>query len=142
MNTGLWNMDSGLAAAWRPGMTGLDLNRKRVAAAAGGGGVRVLDLERGAHQILDEVDLGAVQEIERHVIDDDLNPVALEDEIIGVSLLVEGESVLKTGTAAARDRNAQEGAFGLLLLLQRGNAARRALGDDNRALAGDLRRDL
>src|ERR1044071_791594 len=94
-------------------------DRKRIAAAAGRGGVRVADLERGAHQILDEVHLGAVQEIERYIVDDDRDAIMLEDEIVRVALIVEAEAVLEPGAAAARHRDAQEGAAGFFLLLQR-----------------------
>jgi len=56
-------------------------DREGVAAAAGRGGVRVLDLEGGAHHVLDEIDLGAVEKVERGVVDDDLHPIALKDDI-------------------------------------------------------------
>src|ERR687885_394073 len=95
------------------------LNRKRIAAAAGRGGVRVADLERGAHQILDEVDLGAVQEVERHIVDDDRDPAALEYVVVRVLRIVEAKPVLKPGTAAARHCDAQKGVRRLFLLFQR-----------------------
>jgi len=78
-----------------------DRDREGIAAAAGRGGVRVFDLERGAHQILDEIDFGAVEQVERHIVDDDRDTVALEDEIVRVSLIVKAQPVLKPGAAAA-----------------------------------------
>src|SRR5258708_8586184 len=84
-------------------------DREGVAAAAGRGGVRVLDLEGGAHHVLDEIDLGAVKEIERGIVDDDLHPVALEDDVAVLARVVEGKAVLEAGAAAARYRHAQEG---------------------------------
>src|SRR5205823_9619601 len=72
-----------------------DSDRERIAAAAGRSRVRVLDLERGAHQILDKIYLGAVQEVERDVVDNDRDVVAREDEIVRVSLVVKAQPVLK-----------------------------------------------
>src|SRR5713101_6364407 len=84
------------------------LDRKRIAAAAGRGRVRVADLERGTHQILDEIDLGAVQQIERGIVDNDRDAAPLEPEIIRVALIVKAQPVLKSGAAAARHRDAQK----------------------------------
>src|SRR5213078_1190973 len=67
------------------------LDRKGIAAAAGGGGVRVLDLEGGAHQILDEIDLGPVQQVERHVVDDDRDPAMFEHDVVWAGLLVKAQ---------------------------------------------------
>ena len=44
-------------------------DRKRHAAAAGRGGIRVAHLEEGAGEILDEIELGAAEQIERGLID-------------------------------------------------------------------------
>src|SRR5580704_1567949 len=103
-------------------------DREGVAAAARRGGVRVTDLERGAHQILDEIDLGAIQQIERNVVDDDGDPVALEHPIVGVRLVIEAQSVLEARAAAARDRDAQIGGADLLLFAQKDYAFRGAFG--------------
>src|SRR5260221_3756836 len=111
-------------------------DREGVAAAAGRGGVRVLDLEGGAHHVLDEIDLGAVEEVERGVVDDDLHAVALEHDIAVLARVVEAEAVLEAGAAAAGHGDAQEGAGGIFLGLEKGNAPRRALADANAALDG------
>src|SRR5262245_6397365 len=76
-------------------------DREGAAAAAGGLGVGVLHLERGAHQILDKIDLRARQQIERGVVDHDLDPIALEQVIIGLDGVVECESILEARAAAA-----------------------------------------
>src|SRR5262249_33413889 len=94
-------------------------DRERVAAAAGRGGVRVLDLERGAHHVLDEVDLGAGEEVERDLVNDDLDAVAREDDIALLPRVVEAEAVLEAGAAAARDGDAQERALAALPPLPR-----------------------
>ncbi len=55
-----------------PGGSGPD--RETDPAAAGGDRVRVLDLERLAHQVVDEVELGALQHFERDRVDDAPSP--------------------------------------------------------------------
>src|SRR5690349_7141974 len=52
---------------------------ERVAAAAGGGGVRVLDRKAAAYQVFLVVDLGPFQVPHAHGVDDDLDAVLLED---------------------------------------------------------------
>jgi hypothetical protein len=52
------------------------LNREAHPAAAGGDRIRVLDPERLAHQVVDEIELGAFQHFERHRIDQHGRPVA------------------------------------------------------------------
>src|SRR5579864_6283107 len=106
---------------------GRSADRERVAAAARGSSVRILDLERGTHEVLDEVDFRALHQLERDGIDHQAHAVALEDEIIRLSRLVEAEAVLESGAAAAGDREAQEGVRPILLLLQLSDAPRRAL---------------
>src|SRR5579883_906738 len=64
----------------RPGRS---TDRERVAAAAGGGSVRILHLKRRAHEVLDEVDFRALHQLERDRIDHQAHAIALEDEIIG-----------------------------------------------------------
>src|SRR5262245_38579743 len=96
-------------------------DRERAAAAAGGLGVRVLDLERGADQIFDEIDLGAGQEVERGVVDDDLHPVALEQVVVGLHRVVEREAVLEARAAAARDAEAEHQSGVAFLLDQAGD---------------------
>src|SRR5205814_4487356 len=94
------------------------LYREGIAAAAGRGGIGIADLERGAHQILDKIALGAVQQVERDLVDHDPDAAMLKDDVVGICLIVESHPVLKTGTAAARHRDPQKSAFlGLLLRL-------------------------
>ena len=45
--------------------------------------LRVVELELGADQIVDEVDLRAMHEAERHGIDHDARAVALDQEVVG-----------------------------------------------------------
>src|SRR5204863_9805661 len=114
------------------------LNRKGVAAAAGRGGVWVLDLKRGAHQILDKIDLGPVQQFERHVIDNHPDAAVLEHDIVGTGLLVKAQPVLKARAAAARHRNAKKGPLSSLLRLEGGDPPCRAVGNRDPALAGNV----
>jgi hypothetical protein len=58
-------------------------------------------LKRGAHEILDEIDFGAVQQAERHIVDNDGDTVSLEHKIIRVPLLVESKAVLEPRASAA-----------------------------------------
>src|SRR6185436_5390221 len=88
---------------------------ERVAAAAGGGGVRVLDRKAAAHQVFLVVDLGAFQIPHAHGVDDDLDAVLLED-LVAVRDLVEDHSVLEAGAAAALDIN-PEAALGQVRFL-------------------------
>src|SRR4029450_11124264 len=103
---------------------------ERVAAAAGGGGVRVLDREAAAHQVFLVVDLGAFQVPHAHGIDDDLDPVLLED-FVAVRDLVEDHPVLEPGTATALDINPEAalGQVGLFLLQYRLDLFRRSGSD-------------
>src|SRR5829696_5280024 len=64
------------------------------AAAACGDDVRVVDLEPGALQAFDVVDLRAEDELHAHLVDDDGDPVDLEDVIVVLGF-VEGEGVLE-----------------------------------------------
>src|SRR5579884_2415774 len=106
-------------------------DRKGIAAAAGRGRVRVADLERRPHQILDEIDFGAVEQTERNLVDDDDNPVFFEQHVVLVTLRVEREAVLEPGAAAARDGDAQKDVRVPLLFLQYGDATRGVAGQDD-----------
>ena len=112
-------------------------DRKGVAAAAGRGGVRILDLEIGAHQILDEVDLGAGHEVERYRIDHHLDAVPREGDVVLPARVVEAEPVLESRTAAARDGEAQERLRRPVLGLKKSDAPRGAVADDDAALGAD-----
>ena len=59
------------------------LNRKAHPTAAGRHRVRVLDPERLAHEIIDEIELGALQHFERHGVDQDGRAVARHGDEIG-----------------------------------------------------------
>jgi hypothetical protein len=96
-----------------------------------------VDLERSPHQILDEVDLGTVQQAERDIIDDDGDAVSLEHKIIRVPLVVEGEAVLEPRASAAGDGDPQECIFCLFLIPQNRNATRGILGQNDLAV-GDI----
>src|SRR6185369_8783917 len=52
------------------------------AAAAGGGGLRIVDPEGGADEVVDEVDLGAGHVVERHRIDQNGGAAALDHDVI------------------------------------------------------------
>ena len=72
------------------------LKRKARAAAAGRLGLRIVDLERGADQVLDEIDLGACEVLQRHRIDQHGDAVA-DDGLIVVGLGVfDVELVIET----------------------------------------------
>ena len=58
-------------------------NREAGAAAAGSGGLRIVDAERGADQVVDEVDLGAGQIVERDRVDQDAGAGPLDHDVIG-----------------------------------------------------------
>ena len=87
------------------------LDRKADPAAAGGDRVRVLDLERLAHQVVDEVELGPLQHLERDRVDDHGRPVAGGDEIVVRAGFVDVERILEARAAAALDRNPQRRAL-------------------------------
>src|SRR5690242_5597781 len=68
------------------------LETDRMAAAAGPGGVGVLDDEPRALQVLDVIDPGAVQVLGALGVDKDLH-VARAVDLVAFALLVEGETV-------------------------------------------------
>src|SRR5581483_9265022 len=83
------------------------------------------------HEVLDEVDLAAVDELERGRVDHECHAVALEDRVVLVALVVEAEPVLETRAAAAGDRKAQKRLWHVLLHLELGDPFGRALGQRN-----------
>jgi hypothetical protein len=93
-----------VAAEW------VRLQRTTGSAAAGGGRLRVLHLEGGADQVVDEVDLGTGHIIHRHTIDQHHGAVACDYDVVVAAGALDIELVLKAGTAAAFDRHAQHGA--------------------------------
>src|SRR6478735_2886493 len=84
------------------------LDREAGAAAARGGDVRVVDLELGADQLVDEVDLGAANEAERDRIDHYLGPVALDHNVVRRRVLHQVEAVLEARAATALDADAHQ----------------------------------
>src|SRR6478609_2628728 len=80
---------------------------ERVAAAAGGDGVRVLDLEPGLLDRLEVVDLRAHQIRGAEGVDDDGDALALERVVALLGTAVEAEAVLESRAPAALDRDAQ-----------------------------------
>jgi tetratricopeptide (TPR) repeat protein len=82
------------------------IDREARAAAAGRLRVGVADGEVAAHEILFEVELGIGEELERGLVDDDLDAVLLEDAVVGIDRAVEVELVLEARAAAARDGDA------------------------------------
>src|SRR5437879_2760490 len=111
-------------------------DREGLAAAAGGAGVGVADLERRAHEVLDEVDLGTLHQLERGRVDDEPHALALEQRILLLALIVEAEAILESRAAAAGNGEAQIRRRHVLLHLQLGNALRRILGEDNAPFDG------
>jgi hypothetical protein len=99
------------------------LDREAGAAAAGGGGVGVLDLEGGADQLVGEVDLGASHVGQRDGINQDGGAVALDDDVVGLACRDQIESILETRSAAAVHADTEERVGGI-----RGGDFRNALG--------------
>src|SRR5262245_25947710 len=83
-------------------------------AAAGGDDVRVVDLEPGALEAFDVVDLGAEDELHADLVDDDGDPVDLEDVVVVLGA-VEGERVLEAGASTAANGDPEGLALGLVL---------------------------
>src|SRR3546814_9467164 len=79
------------------------------------------DLEGRAAEILDEIDLRAVQQFQRGLVDHRGDAVAHEGAVVGIHGVVEGEAVLEAGAAAAGDRDAQHQAGVAVLLDQPGD---------------------
>jgi sugar O-acyltransferase (sialic acid O-acetyltransferase NeuD family) len=81
---------------------GRRLGRKRGAAAAGGGRVRVLDDELRALQALAVIDFRAREVLVAHRVDQQLHAVLLHHRVVLVLHLVEGEAVLKARSSRRR----------------------------------------
>src|SRR5438552_13082575 len=80
---------------------------ERVAAAARGDRIRVLDLEPGLLDRLEIVDPGAEEIRSAEGIDDDLHALALELMVALLGAAVEAEAILETGAPAALDGDAE-----------------------------------
>ena len=81
--------------------TGLESEAR--AAAAGGGGLRIVDLERRADEVVDEIDLGAGHVVERDRIDQHGRAALLDHDVVVGPAALGVEFVLETGTASASD---------------------------------------
>ena len=91
------------------------LQREAGAAAAGSFRLRIFHLERGADQVVDEVDLRAGHVVHRHRIDQHHRAVTADDEIVGRLRTLHVELVLKARAATAFDADAQHGSGRLTL---------------------------
>src|SRR6185436_4823750 len=103
------------------------LKREARSAAAGGLGLRVVDLERGADQVVDEVDLGAGEVLKRHRIDQHGDAVANDGDVVLGLVALDVELVLESRAAAAQHAESQHGAR-RLGLQDLADLARRAVG--------------
>src|SRR3954452_7571318 len=88
-------------------------DRKAGPAAARRGGIRIDHPERGADQVVDEIDLGARQERHRGGIDQHYGALARNHQIILGLRALDVELVLEAGAAATLDTDAQHGAVAL-----------------------------
>ena len=99
--------------AIRAGRVALD--RERGSAAAGAGGVRVLDHKARADQFFGIVDHGIGKEGQRYGIDQNALCALFQHQII-VACIIQPDVILKAGTTAAFDSHAQRpciaGGFG------------------------------
>src|SRR5438128_2194357 len=89
-----------------------------MAAAAGGGGVRVLDLEAGAHHRIDIIHVGTLDVRQAGRIDEDLEAVKVVDLIVLRRLLIERHAVAQARAAAAGHVDAQSMSLAALSLDQ------------------------
>src|SRR4051794_509031 len=106
------------------------LDLEAVAAATRRGDVRVVDLEAGLLQALEEVDRRALEVRRAERVDDDSDPVKLELVVAGLSAAVEAERVLEAAAAAALDGDAEHlGLAGRLFRHQRRDLLRGARGE-------------
>src|SRR5437870_2923094 len=85
-------------------------DRKAGPAAARRRGIRVDHAERGADQVVDEIDLRAREERHRGWIDQHHRALARDHQIVLSLGVVDVELVLEAGAAAALDGDAQHGA--------------------------------
>src|SRR6266550_6238133 len=134
---------AGTAAADGTFGLGAFFDLERVAAPAGGAGIRVVDREPGRLDGVDVVDLGALEVRRAERIDDHLDAVHLELEVAVGGAAVEAEPVLETRAAAALNGDAQD-ADVLLLGDQLLDLDSRSLGDGHQGQDSflELHRDL
>ena len=114
----------------RAGLAVLDL--ERVAAATGGGDVRVVDLEPGLLQAVEEVDAGTLEIRRAERVDDDPDAVCLELVVALLGTAIEAERVLEARAAPALDGDAKNvGVAGRLVGLELLDLRGSALGQRN-----------
>src|SRR5262249_42976778 len=103
-----------------------------VAATARRADVRIVDLEPGLLEALEEVDRRALEIRRAERVDDDAAAVELELVVAGRRAAVEAEGVLEAAAAAALDRDAEHLRLaGRLLRHQRGDLRRGAGGESD-----------
>ena len=84
---------------------------ERGTAAAGRDHVRVVDLEAGALETVDEVDHRALDVGQARAVDQQADALVLEDGV-AVALLVERECILEAGAAATAHPDPESGGVG------------------------------
>src|SRR5208283_3942020 len=109
---------------------GKDSDRETGPAAAGGDGVGVFELEGRAHEVVDEIEARALDEIQRERVDSQPRLLVAEYQVAVLGGGGDVEVVLEAGTTAAIDRNAQHRAWGFVAQDFR-DAAQGALGSFN-----------
>src|SRR5258706_6946490 len=96
-----WSVGAG------PGGARLVRGPETGAAATGRDGIRVVDREAGAHQGVDVVDLGPLQQGDALAIDVDPHAVRVEDVVLARWRVLEHHPVAEAGAAAGIDVDAQ-----------------------------------
>src|SRR5690606_30706652 len=105
-------------------------DREGRSAAAGGGGIGVVDHEARSLQAFLIVHLGTGQVLKAHRVDHQADALALDDGVVLGHFLIEGEAVLEAGAATAGDEHPQLQARIALFIDQALHLVRRALGKD------------
>ena len=82
-------------------------DREARSAAAARSRIGIFDLERRSAERIDEIDDAAAHQVNADRIDDQLHPVGLGDDVIGVDALGKAEAIGEARTAAAVDREAE-----------------------------------
>ncbi len=109
---------------------------ERGATTAGRDDVRVVDLEPGALEAFDVVDLRAEDELHADLVDDDGDAVDLEDVVVVLGA-IEGERVLEAGATAAANGDAKRLFLGLALAAEQlADLLGRLVGQGDRCLWG------
>ncbi|PAV70250.1 hypothetical protein WR25_15591 [Diploscapter pachys] len=93
---------------------GLLFDREAGAAAATRRRIGVIDAERRTAQRFDVIDLTAAHEVQADTVDDQADAIRLRDRVVPLGRVGESELVLEPRTAAAIDRQAQDGRLVLL----------------------------